>query len=144
MKNKYRLLRNFQICRNKAGQATVEFALVFPVFIIVVLIISQLGYTLYLKNLINHAARESARIAVTTNSDKRALERISQICKNLDSEELVLEIYPREEHNRNVGDILTVSIAYNYQGISGFLKSVTGISILLKAECSMRMECGHE
>lgn len=48
-------------CRTARGQAMVEFALVFPLFIVTLLGILEFGFIVYTQNTVNHAAQEGAR-----------------------------------------------------------------------------------
>ena len=50
--------------RDVRGQALVEFALIIPVFILVVMGIFDLGRAVYGFNTVNNAAREAARVAI--------------------------------------------------------------------------------
>jgi Flp pilus assembly protein TadG len=50
--------------RSRRGQSLVEFALILPVFILVLLGIFDLGRAVYAYNTINNAAREAARLAI--------------------------------------------------------------------------------
>ena len=67
------------------------------------MIVSQLGYLVYLQNILEQAAREGARVLSTTNSDSRANDQIERICPNLDEDKLNIEISPPESIRREVG-----------------------------------------
>lgn len=138
-KNNLNIYRLFK--KNKTGQASLEFALVIPILILVIFIVSQLGYLVYLQNVLEQAAREGARILSTTNSDSRANNQIERICPNLDKDKLNIEISPPESNQREVGDIVAVTITYDYGGISNFIRFLMQKDIYLRRSSSMRMEC---
>ena len=126
------------------GQASIEFAFVLPVLIIIILIVSQLGYLVYLQNVLEHAAREGARVLVTTNSDNSAYECIYRICSIMESEKLDIEVVPASQNQRKLGDVISVRLKYSYSGFAGIARMFPGDCILVSSSCSMRMECGNE
>lgn len=52
------------------GQSTVEFALILPLVVIVVLFIVQAGFVVRDQVLVSHAAREAARAAAVSDIDR--------------------------------------------------------------------------
>ena len=56
--------------RGDQGQSTVEFALVLPLVVLVVLFIVQAGLVVRDQLLVSHAAREAARAASVSDSDR--------------------------------------------------------------------------
>ncbi|MBC7334640.1 MAG: pilus assembly protein, partial [Actinobacteria bacterium] len=94
------------------GQATLEFALVIPVVIMVILAVSQFGYIVYVENLIQQASREGARVISTTNSNEKAYHTIGILCSNLNKESLDTFVFPQSPSSRNVGDLVTVQLTY--------------------------------
>jgi uncharacterized protein (UPF0333 family) len=126
--------------KNK-GQASIEFVLVIPILIIVIIIVSQLGFLVYLQNILEQAAREGTRILSTTNSNSLACEQIANICSSLDKDRLTIGITPYSSGSRNVGDIVIINLKYSYGGFANFMSLIMGKEILIKSNCSMRMEC---
>ncbi len=59
-----------------AGRHPLSLCCYLPVLIIIVLAMSQLGYCTYLKNVLEHAASEAARVVATTNSENLAHEQV--------------------------------------------------------------------
>lgn len=125
--------------KNK-GQVTLEFALVLPFFILIVLICFQLGYTIYLKNIIEQSARESCRVISTTNSNQQGIEAIDRLCPRTLSEKILIEIHPEDSSNRKVGDILSVAISIKDTFLFKLVKDITGLEPEIKSESHMRME----
>ncbi len=56
--------------RGDRGQSTVEFALVLPLVVLVVLFIVQAGFVVRDQLLVSHAAREAARAAAVSEADR--------------------------------------------------------------------------
>jgi hypothetical protein len=123
------------------GQASVEFVLLLPVLVIIVLAISQLGYCTYLKNVLEHAASEAARVVATTNSEYLAYEQVSDICSGLDSSNLDIRISPSSGTERITGDFFTVRLSYKNAGIFNFISKALRKDLLIESVCVMRMEC---
>jgi Flp pilus assembly protein TadG len=123
------------------GQASLEFILVIPILILVVMIVSQLGYLVYYQNVLEQSAREGARIVSTTNSDSQTYQRIMKMCSNLDNSRLKVDINSSGGSSRSVGDIVTVSLTYNYSGIFKLINLVMGNDVFIKSSSSARMEC---
>jgi len=123
------------------GQASLEFALIIPLLIIVVLIVSQLGYLVYVQNVLVQAAREGVRVISTTNSNHMAIDRIGQICSRLDKDRLKVKIDPGSSTGREVGDIVTVNLSYKYSGVTNLINLLIGRDIFINTDSSMRMEC---
>lgn len=123
------------------GQASLEFVLVIPVLILVIMIVSQLGYLVYYQNVLEQSAREGARIVSTTNSDSLAYQRVMKMCSNLDNSRLKVDINSSGESSRGVGDIVTVNLTYNYSGIFKLINLVMGNDVFIKSSSSARMEC---
>jgi len=123
-----------------SGQSSIEFVLVVPLLIIVILVVSQLGYIVYLQNNLEQAAREGARVLSTTNSNSAAINQVFDICQSLDSSRLNIEISPDNPGDRKVGDMARIKLLYSYGGIADFLNIITGRDFLIKSSSIMRME----
>jgi Flp pilus assembly protein TadG len=70
---------NIEISESKRGQSLVEFALIFPIFILVLVGLFDLGRAVYAYNTISNASRESVRVAIvnqtTTDVTDEALKQ---------------------------------------------------------------------
>lgn len=58
---------NGKAFRRAAGQNLIEFAITFPIFIFIVLIVFDLGRIVYSANALQNATREGARLAIVNN-----------------------------------------------------------------------------
>ncbi len=123
------------------GQAALEFTLVIPILVIMILVVSQLGHVVYLKNILEQAAREGVRVISTTNSNHKACEQIKKICSALDQDRLSIKISPVAGAHRKIGDVATVGLTFRCGGFASLIRMLTGKDILINVESSMRMEC---
>ena len=126
---------------SKSGQSSIEFVLLIPLLITIILIVSQLGYLVYLQNTLEQASREGTRIISTTNSNSEALTQVYMICQSLDRDRISIEITPSGAGERTVGETVRVAISYQYGGPANFLNIITGRDFLIKSASLMRMEC---
>lgn len=68
MKQMHRPGKRKSLINGKAGSATMELALVLPMFLLLVFGIFEFGRAWMIINTMNHAAREAVRVAATTAS----------------------------------------------------------------------------
>jgi len=111
----------------KGGQATLEFVLLIPLIIMVILVVSQSGQMVYRKNILQQAAREGVRVNVYGSKNNMIPG---------------IEIQPGNESERKIGDMVTISLidTGDYGVLWSIISAATGKKILLKAGSSMRME----
>jgi hypothetical protein len=128
-------------CKPDCGQASVEFVLIMPLIVIIALAMSQLGYCTYLKNVLEHAASEAARVVATTNSENLAYGQVYRICSGLDTDNLDMRISPSSGNERITGDFFTVKLSYKNAGIFNFISKALNKELLIESICVMRMEC---
>ncbi len=123
------------------GQASLEFTLIIPFLVLIILTVSHFGLLVYQKNILEQAAREGARVIATANSNQEAYECIRKVCSSLDRDKLDIKITPESEASRKVGDMIEVVLLYRCTGITRLLEIFSGRDISIKAKSNMRMEC---
>jgi uncharacterized protein (UPF0333 family) len=84
-----------RIFRTAGGQATLEFVLVIPVIIMIMLAVSQFGHMVYRNNILQQAAREGVRVISCTNSNKLAIQAVVRVCGSEDDRIPDITIYIR-------------------------------------------------
>jgi hypothetical protein len=124
-----------------SAQASLEFVLIIPLIILIVIAVSHLGLLIYEKNILEQAAREGARVVTTTNSNSEAVSCIREICSSLEGGRLDIRIIPESSSGRKVGDIVKVTVSYNYGDSGSLIKIFTGKNKLIESKSYMRMEC---
>jgi len=95
--------RNRFVSDNR-GQSLIEFALILPMMLVVMFMITEFGRALYMYNVLAQAARAGARTAVvssSTNAVQYGTDRINEILTAA---------------NMKTGATVTVNITANYQG----------------------------
>ncbi len=134
--------KNLRFLAGKTNaQASLEFVLVIPFLVLIILAVSHLGMMVYQKNVLEQAAREGARVVATTNSNSRALACIREVCSGFNRDRINVKIIPENSSSREAGDMVEVVITYNAGGVSSLLGIFKGSNGLIKVKSNMRMEC---
>lgn len=126
--------------RGSRGQSTLEFVLLMPFIAFLVLICFQLGYIIYLNNLMEQSAREGCRAVSTTGSDEHCAEVIFDLCPEALKDSIDIKIYPDSTHRR-VGDIVKVDVMIKDIILFNLLRQISNLDPELHASSFMRMEC---
>lgn len=130
------------------GQALVEFAIVLPVFFLVVAGMFDLGLGVYSDLTLVNAAREGARLGVIDPGNTSAIEtRVRAMSTNLDDSKLNVSVTCEREVSGSFvpctglkwlpGDATRVKVDYKY---SVFFPVLFGKEIPLSSESRMRIE----
>ncbi|MGN0334309.1 MAG: TadE/TadG family type IV pilus assembly protein [Lachnospiraceae bacterium] len=118
--------------KDEKGQATVEFALILPIFILLVFGIIDFGWLFYNKIQVNNASREGARYAVVhwdeedyiTNTETKVTAVLSGASVTV------------TDHVESV----TVTVSKNVDVLTGVTSVFVGDRVNLKSNCTMRKE----
>jgi Flp pilus assembly protein TadG len=139
-----RKLRN-----ERHGQALVEFALILPVLLLLLLGIVEFGLILYDQHVITNASREGARYGIVVRSTRRTVAEIEAVVDAYCEDNLVTfgsaipqkSIDPDPTAGALFGDDLTVDVRFHYDFLilPGFLNSLFG-GIELTAHTTMKYE----
>ncbi|AQW30472.1 TadE/TadG family type IV pilus assembly protein [Ralstonia syzygii subsp. celebesensis] len=128
------------------GAAGVEFALVFPILLLVVFGIVEFGAAWYDKSVITNASREAARSGVVFSSPVPTSTKIQSVATNYCQNKLVTfgaaancTVSPVTTCSAT-GNPLTVTVSYTFTGlVLGKLAPFTG-SLALSAQTTMLCE----
>lgn len=140
--------------KNEKGAAAVEFAIVLPIFLILVFGVIEFGFALYDKALITNASREGARFAILfedpvnsdTDIETRVKSKLNYLDDNPSASDLInlgapgstvtVSVLPA---TRTTGTDVTVTVNYTYSFL--VLPSFMSIGDLnLSGQTTMRME----
>lgn len=119
---------------NEEGQATLEFALLLPFALLLIVALAEVGMLAADSNRVTAAAREAARAAAVT-SDLEAIEDAAEIAGLPDPN---VRVSPRPEL-RIQGEPVEVTVTYEPQGylpVAGWLVKAARLS----ASAAMRIE----
>lgn len=127
------------IPRKKKGQSLVEFSIILPILILVVMGILEFGMMLNTYLAINNAVREGARIGSIGGTDTDIRNTIAVTSPTLGASDLTINITPVGV-NRKSGDTLTVAVQYNYHVVIPIISNLLNKVVVLNAQTSMRVE----
>jgi Flp pilus assembly protein TadG len=130
------------------GQALVEFAIILPVFFLLVAGMFDFGLGIYSDLTLVNAAREGARLGVIDPGNTSAIEsRVREMAGNLDDSKLKVTIACERPSGTTFttctspmwlpGDATKVTVDYRY---SMFFPVLFGTEIPLSSESKMRIE----
>lgn len=129
------------------GAAVIEFALVLPVLLMILLGIIDFGLAIYTQSVITHASREGARAGVVLALNRPSASTIQTVVQN----ELIRSLGSLNQFGVlsftppapcvDTGNNLTVQIAYSFQGFAlGVLGKTFNHPIHLSAKTTMACE----
>lgn len=125
--------------KNKKGQSLVEFAIILPILLLLIMAIIEFSIMLNTYLAINNAAREGARAGIVGSTDVEIKNLIIYTSPSLDKDNLVVEVTPSEGSRRS-GGMLTVRIKYNYNLTVPLISNLFNGVVALNSEISMRIE----
>ncbi|HAM33097.1 MAG TPA: pilus assembly protein TadE [Deltaproteobacteria bacterium] len=119
------------------GQSLVEFTLVLPVFLLLLIGITEFGRAWMTRNILTGASREAVRIAAVQGNAATALSRANSVLASGGISGAAVNIV---DDGAPYGTCsVTVSYAFPVS-IAGFLPGLSGTSFLLSTSTSMRKE----
>ena len=128
-----------QINKNESGVSLIEFALVLPILLLILLGIIQFGFIFNGQITLTSSAREGARLAVVGADDNDVKDRVEDtaiaLLLNVDRNDIDI--------NREVGGddgTLSVTVPGSVDIIVPILDLIVGNSMSLSAESVMRVE----
>ncbi len=142
----------------KRGQALVEFALVLPIFILVLVAIFDLGRAVFAYNTLTNAAREGARIAIVNQYKPSIIARAKQqtAIVELNDPSVQVDFYqvnadgtvnttiPCALSQIAVGCMATVSFEATYQPITPLIGNIVfknGVTFTATSTLSVEYSC---
>jgi len=130
----------FRLLKKKSsGQALVEFALILPIFLLLVfgtIEMSRIGYS-YVT--LNNAVRSGTRVASLGGYDSSIIDTIAKSAPLFDKNLLSIQITP-DESSRRSGSNVVISATYPVTLSTPFLSHLLPDPVELKSSLSMRVE----
>ena len=128
------VLRSLKVRRDE-GQDLVEFAMILPVLLLLVLGIIELGFIVFAYDTIANAAREGARTGIVpdaTESDVRDAVLQRALALNVTADDVTVTL----------GSTVQVEVTYEHSLLIGFIMQALGLqpTVELHAVSTMRAE----
>lgn len=130
------------------GQTLVEFALIIPIFILLVMGIFDLGRAVYGFNTVNNAAREAARLAIVDQTAAHVIGEATRSGINLGTQPADVTVDYRAAGSPSVANSCTtlainclahVRVQYSWQAATPIIGSLLG-TIVVAGESQFPVE----
>lgn len=128
-----------RIIKNEKGQALVEFAIILPILLLLIMGILQFGMLINNYLSLENSSREGARLGIVGGTNTDIQNIVMKTSPTLDSSALTITITP-SEGNRKSGDTLTINLTYSYNLTIPIISSLFNNTVMLNAQTSMRIE----
>lgn len=135
--------------KGQEGQALVEFAIVLPVLVLLLVGMMEFGLLLYNQQVITNASREGARYGIVSRTLRRDSSEIAAVVDayagsrliTFGSETPTTAVDPNPPTGVIFGDDLTVTVAFHYDFLvlPSFIASLVG-GTTLQARTTMKYE----
>ena len=117
----------------------VEFAMIVPILLLIVVGIIEFGFMFSGFLTLTNASREAARAISLGATDANAIQRAKDSSMQLDGTQMVVVIDPNSG-TRQQGDMVTVTISYEYDFLTPFMEAILGSNFMLETDTTMRVE----
>jgi uncharacterized protein (UPF0333 family) len=125
--------------KRQEGQSMVEFALIIPVLLLIVIGIIEFGFMFGSYLSLTNASREAVRYVSLGGTDAAAETRAKEVAIILVPDRMRVTISPSNTL-RNRGDSVSVDITYDYEFLTPFMNRFLGNSVTLRSKATMRVE----
>jgi Flp pilus assembly protein TadG len=123
--------------RKQRGQSLVEFALVAPLFLLLIFGICDFGIAFYSWITITNAAREGARLGAVQGTEGEIIGRVNAATDHLDTDNVDVTVTNAEG---DPGEAVAVEVDYDYHLVTP-LAGILGLSnINISSTSTMRLE----
>jgi hypothetical protein len=141
------------------GQALVEFALVIPIFLVLLVALFDLGRAVFAYNTLTNAAREGARIAIVNQYEPSIIARAKQqtAIVELNDPSVRIDFYQTKADGTPdtsikcaliaVGCLAVVSFEATYQPITPIISNIlfkNGVTFEAQASLLVEFSCPHD
>jgi hypothetical protein len=138
--------------RRERGQGMVEFALILPIFVLLLVGLFDLGRAVYGYNTVNNAAREAGRLAIVDQFEDHVLDEAvaaaSGVGVDRDDITVVYELAdgsgpcPFVGENNIVRCVAVVTVPYEYDAATPIIGSIVGpITIVGESRFPVSINC---
>jgi Flp pilus assembly protein TadG len=136
--------------RRSRGQALVEFALVLPIFLLILMGIFDLGRAVYYSSTLSNAARETAREGIVDQTCSHLLERADRRSLGMDNVTVTIRwlngagaqtrtCQPTISGAADIGDRVLVTLGYDYRAATPIIGNLVG-TIHLSSQSTFPVE----
>jgi Flp pilus assembly protein TadG len=136
--------------KHRRGQALVEFALILPIFLLILMGIFDLGRAVYYSSTLSNAAREAAREGIVDQTCSHLLERANRRALGMDNVGVTISwlngagaqtraCQPTVTGTADIGDRVLVTLDYDYTAATPIIGNLVG-TIHLRSQSTFPVE----
>ncbi|GEL77986.1 TadE family protein [Tenuibacillus multivorans] len=125
--------------RNEKGQSIVEFSLVIPLLMLMLIGVFDVGRMMYSYSGLHFTAQETVRLGGFGYSNEEIIDFAKNHFQTGEPENLTVSISPSEDLRKS-GEYITVTLNYPIQPITPFAEQIFGDAIQLTSESTIRIE----
>ncbi|OJV66642.1 MAG: hypothetical protein BGO41_04255 [Clostridiales bacterium 38-18] len=125
--------------KSSKGQSLVEFALVMPLLMLILIGIIEFGFMFSGYLTLTNASREAARVISLGGTYNEAEARIEDVVGILNSEDVIFHTSV-DVSTLDRGDSITVTLSYPYHFLTPFLTPLFGGELKLESSATLRVE----
>jgi len=142
--NRKRIARkSFRQAQQRHGAAIVEFAVVSPILILMILGMIDVGRAVMVQNLLTNAARDGARAAVLDGASASAIEsEVESFLAASSVSGATVTVSPNPLTTATQGDPVTVTVQVPFSSVSWLPASPYFAGVNLQSTIIMRKESG--
>lgn len=126
-----------RIIKNEKGQGLVEFALILPVLILILMAIIEFGFMFNSYLSLSNGVREAGRSAALGSNNAAVEVKLKDASGSLNPDNLSIIVTPS---SRKRGDQITIVATYNYEFITPIIGGIFSSGVTLTSEIKVRME----
>lgn len=127
--------------RRRRGAAAVEFAIVLPLFILMIVGILEFGRMIMVQNVLTNAAREGARLACIDGSTEATVQAaVTTFLINASVTGVTVTCTPSTLSSVAPGSQITVQTSVPFSDVSWVSSPWLATDVTLSASCMMRRE----
>jgi Flp pilus assembly protein TadG len=129
------------LSQNRRGAAVVEFAVVAPVFFILVFGLIEYGRAVMVEQILTNAAREGARSAILTSATTNGVKSVvNTYLSSASISGATVTVSPNPPSSASSGSNVTVTVSIPFTSVSWLPSPFYLGSTTLTATCAMRTE----
>jgi len=100
--------------KGEGGQTLVEFALVLPIFLLVLFAIMDFGMAFHAWITVTNSAREGARLGSVHGTSAAIVQRVRTTASSLDQADLAVTVTNADDQGGQPGESVVVDVSYDY------------------------------
>lgn len=136
-------MKNQQKSSNK-GQSLVEFALIIPAFLLMAVMVFDLGRAVYYSSSVHNAAREAARYGIVHPADEAGMKGKAvnyAVGLGLQVSDVSIDVVVPEDTSSFPPPHVTVYVNYDFFPATPLVSNfISGGKITIKGEATMKLE----